>query len=45
MVSEVLRYVSTVWVIGFCPETGILVSWPTSGHCKLQLMQLVCVRG
>jgi hypothetical protein len=25
MVSKVLRYVSEVWVIDFCPETGILV--------------------
>jgi len=45
MVSEVLRYVSKVGVIDFCPETGILVSWATSGHCKLELMRLVCVHG
>jgi len=45
MVSEVLRYVSKVWVIDFCPETGILVSWATSGHSKLQLMWLVYVHG
>jgi len=45
MVSGVLRYVSKEWVIDFCPETGIVVSWATSGHCKLQLMHLVRVHG
>lgn len=32
---------SRVWVINFYLETGILVGWLTSGHCKLKLTVVV----